>query len=206
MRASERYEETITLPGAVRFPVELIPPDGFDPERPESWPEVDGRLEWVGGRLFYMPPCGERQQEVVADVVFTLMTWARSHAEFVVGSNDAGMHLGKDTRGADAAVWRRATVGAPGPGFRTVPPVLAVEVAGRDEGLGRLRRKARWYLDAGVAVVWIVLPEKREVVVLTAAGESAHREGDLLPQPADLVGLTPDPREFFRQLSSAGAP
>ena len=49
------------LPGTVRYPVELVPPDGFDPARVETWPRIDGRLEWVEGRLLFMPPCGERQ-------------------------------------------------------------------------------------------------------------------------------------------------
>ena len=49
------------LPGTVRYPVELVPPEGFDPARVETWPRIDGRLEWVEGRLLFMPPCGERQ-------------------------------------------------------------------------------------------------------------------------------------------------
>src|SRR5437773_10830486 len=72
-------EETIPVPGTVRFPVELTPPEGFDPARLETWPRVEGRLEWVGGRLLYMPPCGDRQQYTVADVVATLVNWVRSH-------------------------------------------------------------------------------------------------------------------------------
>ena len=56
------------LPGTVRYPVELVPPDGFDPARVETWPRIDGRLEWVEGRLLFMPPCGERQALTVTDV------------------------------------------------------------------------------------------------------------------------------------------
>ncbi len=65
MASPERYDETITLPRAVRFPVELVPPHGFDAESLETWPRVVGRLEWVNGRLLYMPPCGDRQQDTV---------------------------------------------------------------------------------------------------------------------------------------------
>jgi len=43
------------LPGTVRYPVELVPPEGFDPARVETWPRIDGRLEGVEGRLLYMP-------------------------------------------------------------------------------------------------------------------------------------------------------
>src|SRR5256712_7737272 len=95
---SEVDEETIPVPGSVRFPVELTPPEGFDPSRLETWPRVEGRLEWVAGRLLYMPPCGARQQDTVADVVITLGNWARSQPGFEVGTNEAGMLLREDVR------------------------------------------------------------------------------------------------------------
>ena len=108
MTTSELYQETIDLPRAVRFPVELLPPDGFDAERPETWPKLAGRLELFEGRLLYMPPCGGLQQETVADVVLALGAWIRSgHPEFVLGTNEAGMRLLGATRAADAAIWRR---------------------------------------------------------------------------------------------------
>ena len=100
---SELADETIPVPGCVRFPVELTPPEGFDPGRPETWPDVAGRLEWVAGRLLYMPPCGDRQPATVLDVVMVLGNWVRSHPEFFAGTGEAGIRLGDDTRGADAA-------------------------------------------------------------------------------------------------------
>jgi Uma2 family endonuclease len=125
----ELYEETITLPRAVRFPVELRLPARFDPEQLETWPVLAGRLEYVEGRLLFAPPCGDTQQDTVTDVVVTLGTWVRAHPEFVLGTNEAGMHLGGATRAADAAIWRVADLGAYHGGIRRVPPVLTVEVA-----------------------------------------------------------------------------
>jgi hypothetical protein len=43
-------------------------PDPFDPAHAERWPAVAGRLEFVGGRLLFMPPCGELQQQTAIDV------------------------------------------------------------------------------------------------------------------------------------------
>jgi len=106
MRA-ELYPETIPVPGSVRFPIELEPPAGFRPEEPETWPRVEGRLEWVEGRLLYMPPCGDVQQLVAASAVGILVPWGRERPGFVVGGNEAGMLLAGDVRGAEAAVWRR---------------------------------------------------------------------------------------------------
>jgi Uma2 family endonuclease len=202
---SEIDEEMIAVPGSVRFPVELTPPEGFDPARLETWPRVEGRLEWVAGRLLYMPPCGTRQQYTVADLVGTLMVWARSERGFVVGTNEAGMLLGEDVRGADAAVWKRAASALPAdPGVQRVPPVLAAEVAGREESEAAMREKARWYLDHGVAVVWLLLPALREVVVVTSGGESRHGMGDRLPADPRLPGLAPPVDELFHQISRSG--
>jgi Uma2 family endonuclease len=198
----EPVEDTLVVPRSVRLPVDLIPPEGFDPARLETWPRVEGRLEWVGGRLRWMPPCGERQSRTVIDVAVALGAWMRSHPEFAVGSNEAGMHLGDDTRAADVGVWRRR----PGPlrsGFSLEPPVLAVEVTGKDETLAALREKADWYLAAGVPVVWIALPVEREVVVVTAAGETRHGLGERLPRHPALPDLEPEVAELFRQVSIA---
>ncbi|HEY6562580.1 MAG TPA: Uma2 family endonuclease [Polyangiaceae bacterium] len=114
----------------------------------------------------YTPPCADIQQEVAVDVVHILRAWSEHHAEFVVGANEAGMKLGSDIRAADAAVWRRAAVGPATGRLRHTPPVLAVEIAGRDDYEPALTEKAGWYLGHGVDVVWIVLPETGEVVVL----------------------------------------
>jgi Uma2 family endonuclease len=202
MAAQPAYDETIVLPRAVRFPVELVPPRGFDPERLETWPAVPGRLEHVDGRLLYMPPCGDVQQDTVADVVITLGAWVRAHADFVLGTNEAGMRLAGATRAADAAIWRRADLGPYEGRLRRRPPLLAVEVAGDDEPEALLREKARWYLDAGAEIVWLVLPESREVVVMTAAGASRFARTDALPEHPALPGLCARVAELFVQLDA----
>ncbi len=194
-------EGTFPVPASVRFPVELTPPDGFDPARLETWPRVEGRLEWVEGRLLYMPPCGALQFFTVSDLVITLGIWVRSHPEFMLGTNEAAMLLGGAVRAADAAIWSRAQMGAFGAGVLRVPPLLAAEVAGRDEGKVPLREKARWYLDMGVAVVWLLFPKEREVIVVTRAGSSSHRIGERLPADPRLPDLAPRVDDLFAQLS-----
>lgn len=178
----------------------MIPPRGFDPERLETWPNIAGRLEFVEGRLLYLPPCGDEQQDTVADVVITLGGWVRTHREFVLGTNEAGMRLGGSTRAADAAVWRRSDVGARTGGLRRHPPVLAVEVGGADEAEEPLREKATWYVDHGVSVVWLVIPHVREVVVVTRDGEARFGIGERLPSASALPDLAPMVDELFVQL------
>ena len=60
--------------------------------------------------------------------------------------------------------------------------------------------KAAWYLSVGVAVVWIVVPETRRVVVVTAAGSDTYGSGRSLPEQAQLPGLAPPVDELFFQL------
>jgi Uma2 family endonuclease len=140
------------------------------------------------------------QQATVADVVAELVLWQRAHPEFSVGTNEAGMRLGEDSRGADAGVWRQRPQRW---GFRREPPVLAVEVAGQDEDADTLREKARWYLAQGVLLVWIVLPGQREVIVVTSAGETRHAVGERLLVHQALPGLQPQVADLFRQVSAS---
>jgi Uma2 family endonuclease len=157
-------------------------------------------MEFVGGRLFLMPPCGDIQQDVAASVVGLLDRWGELHPDFVIGGNEAGMLLGEEVRAADAAVWRRQSTGPRTGGYRRVAPILAVEVAGQDEEEAELQTKARWYLDHGVEVVWLVLPETREVVVVETATERRHGLGAALSEHPHLPDLVPTVDRFFRQL------
>jgi Uma2 family endonuclease len=203
---SDEHGECFHIPrDAVSLPLEWRPPDGFVPEDETTWPAVEGRLEYVGGKIHYMPPGGDVQQDVCIDLATLLGNWVRARPEFLVGGNEAGMLLGGEVRAADAAVWTRADAGAHTGRFRRVPPVLAVEVAGSDaRDAVELRSKAHWYLDAGVAVVWLVFPQRREVVVVEVAGEKTYGESATLPGHARLPGLAPAVAELFFQLDRRG--
>ncbi len=191
--------EVMLRVSGVRFPVELRLAD-FRPDELDTWPHGDGRFEYVDGRLLLMPPCADVQQYVAIDVAFVLRAWSASTPGFLVGGNEAGMKLGRDIRAADAAVWRRSEVGEPTGHLQSVAPVLAVEVAGRDEEESVLRAKAGWYHSHGVAVVWLVLPDTREVVVITAEAEHRYGLGGRLAEDDRLPGLVPEVARFFGQL------
>ena len=188
-------ELTVVPRGSVRFPLAMPEPPGFDPQQPETWPHVPGRLEYVGGRLLFMPPCGQPQQRVTADVATELNLWRRSHPEFVCGTNEAGMLLGGETRGADAAVFRASPAT---PGYSRAAPVLAVEITGEDEELDVLLTKAEWYLGHGVAIVWIIDPSSRRVTIISRDGRVEAT--DRIPESPLLPGLSPLVADFFRQL------
>jgi Uma2 family endonuclease len=81
-----------------------------------------------------------------------------------------------------------------------VPPLLAVEVAGRDDDRETLIDKAQWYRAHGVQTIWIVVPKTRTVTVVDARGTTDHASGTVLPEPDELPGLRVEVRTFFVQL------
>src|SRR5262245_52306759 len=101
------HGEAIPVPASARFPIELEPPPGFRVDDPGTWPRIDGRLEYVAGRLLWMPPCGVTQQLVAVSATHLLRSWARVRGDYLVGGNEAGLLFGDEARGAEAAVWRR---------------------------------------------------------------------------------------------------
>ncbi len=195
------YEEMIHVPRvAVKFPLELPVPEGFVVDEPETWPRVEGRLEFVGGRLYFMPPCADRQQETSNDVATALGLWRRAHPEFTVGGNAAGMVLGGESRGADAAVWRRADLGPHRGKYQRVAPILAAEIQGEFEDEAELREKASWYFSHGVEVVWLLFPNETRMIVLTPRGEERLGIDDRVPAHASLPGLEPAVVDLFAQV------
>lgn len=185
----------------LRFPVVLRRPRAFRFERPETWPRVDGRLEFHEGELRYMPPCADEQGQVVFSLVSVLGPWVRKHRDFIGATNEQGMLLDGSVRAADGAIWRRDTLADHVTGtFFRVPPVLAVEVAGQDEGAPELRAKAAWYLEHGVTVVWLIFPATRAVEVLTVNQHHELSKAKRLPAHPALPGLTPQVKDFFGQL------
>ncbi len=197
------YDELLPVPRSARLPIELEPPEGFQPDELATWPKVVGRLEFVDGRLLYMPPCAEEQQLLAVQLTHLLRRWAEGQSGFDVGGNEAGIQLGKEVRGADAAVWPR-----PSPprrrsrNFRREAPLLAAEVAGREdaEDESALLRKAKWYLRHGVKAVWLILPETREVVDVRPRRTRRYGEGQRFEGPPELPGLSVSVDELFSVL------
>ncbi len=188
----------VPFPRVFKFPVELHQPANFRASDPSSWPKLPGRLEFVGGRLLYMPPCGSPQQGVCADTVGLLRDWSRRHPGYWVGSNEAGMLLDDEVRAADAAVWRKSDVVRHG--YQRRPPLLAVEVEGDDEDETVLQRKASWYIGRGVRLVWLVLHSTREVIVVREGERRRFGIKQRLPAERALPGLRPRAADFFVQL------
>jgi Uma2 family endonuclease len=76
-------------------------------------------------------------------------------------------------------------------------PDLAVEVKSPNDSLPKLRAKAQYYLENGCRLVWLVIPDKRLVFVITADDEVIFDEDDTLDGGDVLPGFTLAVREIF---------
>ncbi|MBC7925493.1 MAG: Uma2 family endonuclease [Bryobacteraceae bacterium] len=78
-------------------------------------------------------------------------------------------------------------------------PDLAVEVVSANDPDPRITRKAKHYRDSGVAEVWIIEPESREVTI-RAAGKDCILSTDHQLTKALLPGFSIPVAELFQRL------
>ncbi len=81
-------------------------------------------------------------------------------------------------------------------------PDLAVEVKSPDDSLKVMREKARYYLQNGVKMVWLVHPDKQFVEVYTLDEELVLVEGDVLEGGDVLPGFTMPVSAVFEDTAS----
>ncbi len=144
------------------------------------WPEdpqFPWRYELVAGRVVRMAPTGGEHSDVAGDFYFALRSFSRAHGLGVVTMPETGFRLPRPGEEDTVLAPDIAFIGAeraaqlPPPGsperkqYFRVPPDLAVEVASPDQHRPEMAAKARLYLAAGVRLVWIAWPGRREADV-----------------------------------------
>ena len=161
---------------------------------------LDGsRQELVQGVVIAMPPPGAYHGVCCNRIGRKLGNFADDHNLGFVANNDSGVILERapDTvRGPDVAFWSRERLPTlPLQGYPEVPPDLVAEVLSPSDVFSSVLRKVRLYLQAGVRIVWIVVPEDRSVTVFRPGvpeiilGERETLTGDdVLPGFSCVVG------------------
>lgn len=82
-------------------------------------------------------------------------------------------------------------------------PDFAVEVLSPGQSLPKMREKAQFYLANGVALVWIVVPQKRTVEVFTVASQAIFGIEDTIEGGAVLSEFHMTVRAIFKKTSMA---
>ena len=173
-------------------------------ERPEY---ADRQLELDEGRLIVMPPAGELHGRQCAWIVALLMDYARRTGGGVM-CNDPGLLLSREpdtVRAPDLAYYREnVRLEEISPGLAKRLPELVVEVLSPSDRLGQVMRKVQQYLRAGIAMVWVVDGESRNVTVYRTGREPrVLEENEMLDGEDVLPGFTYAVAELFRLSGAA---
>lgn len=141
------------------------------------------------GEVVEMPPPGKHHGFVCGNIARILGVFAVQRRKGYVCTNDAGVLVEQDpdtVRGPDVTFYEDAqTTSDMDRQYAVRPPLLAVEVSSPNDRINRTMRRITQMLHAGVAQVWLVDPEGRDV--------SVHRRGQDALHLTEGQELTGDP-------------
>ncbi len=133
---------------------------------------ADKRFYLMDGVIYEMSPVQRVHSRLANRIGMFLGIFVEKHDLGEVHT-ELGFYPARDRRtllAPDVAFVSHARLSQqPEDGFLSVMPDLTVEIASPSDSLAQLRRKARFYLDNGSRVVWIVLPSQRGVDICRSA-------------------------------------
>jgi len=142
----------------------------------------DRAFELVQGRVVEVSRPGERHGFVCFNVGRLLGNYAFQRRKGYVLGNDTGIifQRGPDTvRGPDVTYYDRAIrFDELKVRYNDQLPVLAVEVLSPNDQWGKITQRVADFLGSGIAVVWLVDPENRTVMVHRSQQLPQVFEGD----------------------------
>jgi Uma2 family endonuclease len=137
-------------------------------------PKDGNKYEVVDGELVVMSPAGMRHEGIVMEVGATLRGFVNQHRLGRVFAPDLlYVRPSGNKRGPDVsfiAAHRLAEL-PPDTVFPAFAPDLAVEVLSPSDRPRRVLDKVGEYLEAGVRLVWVIDPVKRQAAVYRTATE-----------------------------------
>ena len=162
-------------------------------------------LELVEGEVIELPPPRKSHGFVCGNLAGLLWDYARRRGAGYVCPNDAGVVLARDpdtVRGPDVAFYddgQSLDEMREEEGYAASPPPFVAEVLSPSDRPGSVGRKVTQYLRAGVRLVWVLDPDRREVLVYRAGAEpEAVASGGTLDGGDILPGLSVTVADLFR--------
>lgn len=126
------------------------------PEQYLALPEEKPYLEYVDGMVLQKPMPQEDHTELVAEIIYQMKLWMRSHKGRIGPEARAKLGDLPNYRLPDLSYWK------PGiPRGAEAPPTLAVEVRSKDQTIAELRRKCMFLRESGVEACWLIDPVSR---------------------------------------------
>ena len=158
-------------------------------------PDDGCRYELVAGVLSKMTPAGLRHGVITGRLHGWLAKHTDQHSLGFTASADTGFLLSRDpdtVRVPDIAFIRKDRLAAAPleEAFCPEAPDLAVEVVSPNDTRREVDEKARAWLEAGTAMVWVVNPRRRSVTVYRSASDiKALTEDDVLSGEDTVAGF-----------------
>ena len=163
----------------------------------------EANVELVKGRVVRYPMPGPKHGEVCFNVALIVGGFIKKNGLGRVMTNDTFVRTGEEPetfRGADLSFlsYARLSKDQPLPKGSIVSPDLVVEVRSPTDRLNRLTGKASEYLEAGVSVVLVLIPETQTAAIYRN-DELPVRFGsdEELTLPEVLPGFAIPVRAFF---------
>lgn len=133
------------------------------------------RSELIEGEIHTMPPAFEDHGEITRRLSVILGSYVIAQQMGKLYAAETGFLIARNpdtVRAHDIGFILRERLLSPRSEPRWVPiiPDLVVEVASSGDRLLEVRQKAAMWLDAGVRMVWVVLPGERAIEI--------HRSGE----------------------------
>jgi Uma2 family endonuclease len=123
-------------------------------------------------------------QSLIRDILLRKLRSARWRIEIEL---PYGLSADYDVRAADIGVVRRKVWDAiPDDGYLIGSPELVVQVKSRSNRDRRMEADAVVHITHGASAVLLIKPERREVVLVTAASRTVYGSGEMIVLPAPL--------------------
>ena len=138
--------------------------------------------ELIRGELCEEVPPGFRHEKIVAELIAMLLMFVRTERlGSVVGGSGVWTERDPDTvRAPDVQFYtaQRLPLDDQTTGYIEIAPDLVVEVRSPNDSLAKLRDKANMWIDVGVRIVWVVIPEQRIIEMYRPEHEPMALSGD----------------------------
>ena len=154
-------------------------------------PEQGGGYELDEGEPVYVSPNSLEQFEFIQRLYLRLKRWAQRNKRGLVAA-DSWIQLAPGVvRAPDVAYIPRDRISNLDPKHPLKAiPALVIEVLSPYNTAREMTRKIQQYRDAGVDLIWVADPEKREVDVYSSHPLRTLRRGDILKDDHILPGLS----------------
>lgn len=160
-----------------------------------------GPCELIDGRIVAMTPTGGEHGRIESLLARQLGNFVDEQRRGWVISGEVGIYTHKNpdrVRGADVVFVAKTQAARIPEGFLQFPPELVVEIISPSDRWQDIQEKIAEYFSIGVRRVWIVQPQKRQILVYSTSTEvEVYGIGKLLQADLSLHGFELAVAEVF---------